>query len=273
MNESYYDRIHQYLQNTMDPKERAAFELEMDQQPALREDVHTERLLLAGIEKAGEQAAREQIQSVHRQLKEEGWLEAVRPETPTFTIIFQQNMKRIISIAAALVALLGAVWFFNPKSDSVSPQALFQQYHQPQQELPRLRNILAQRESYGLAGNTDTLVQSLQLFEAGKYQECAQLLSAYRQEHPLDTTAQYYLGLTYLNAGNYAKAIELLQPISLAEQSDFKNDALWNLGLCYLQTTDGVKEAREVFTQLSQNNNYSNHRGAKALLEQLIPKD
>ena len=71
----------------------------------------------------------------------------------------------------------------------------------------------------------------------------------------------------------YVKAIELFLPISRSDGSDLKNDALWNLGLCYLMTVNGEQDAREVFEELADDSAYPQHREAQAVLDQLITKD
>lgn len=183
-------------------------------------------------------------------------------------------MKRIIAIAASLLIVAAGIWFFTRNRSSVDPNAVFARNYQPQQEVQRAKNIIATLESYGLAGaptDSDSLRQALQLYEDGKYEDALALLNSLRQSHPENDTVQYYLGVIYMSRGLYAKAIELLLPLS-ESASALKNDALWNLGLCYLKTESGLDEAREAFTKLSQDNEYPDHRSAKAVLEQLIPK-
>ena len=59
MNEQYLDTIHRYLNGTMDVNERESFETEMRQNPSLQKDVEMERLLLGGLEHAGETELRQ----------------------------------------------------------------------------------------------------------------------------------------------------------------------------------------------------------------------
>jgi len=279
MNEQYIDTIHRYIAGVMSPAERNAFELEMQTNSDLREDVDIERLLLAGIQHTGQQADRATIESVHEILRQEGFFEMTETKSiPIGTIVHTQKfsiMKRFLAIAATLVVLAGGVWFFTHQDKPVDTDALFTQYYQPQEDVKRARNIVETLVSYGLAGvqtDTDTLKMALQLYEAGKYNESLALLKGFAETHPENDMAQYYIGVIHISQGRYAKAIEVLLPISRSEESALKNDALWNLGLCYLKMENGVQDAQNVFTTLSQDNSYPNHRGAKAVLEQLLPK-
>lgn len=280
MNEEYVDKIHRYLAGTMSAVEREAFEVEIKDNPELQNDVELERLLLEGIARAGEAEYRQTIGDVHQKLNAEGFFRAGAAENVSTLSVSHLSktsfMRRIMAIAATLVVLAGAVWFFTrQESAAVDPNALFSQNFKLEQEVQRAKTAISRLESVGMAGvqtAEDTLRTALQHFEAGRYNEAQNLLKSYLEMHPEDETAQYYLGVVHISQGRYAKAIELLTPLSTSEGSELKNDALWNLGLCYLKAENGQEDAREAFTKLANDNEYPNHRGAKALLEQLIPK-
>ncbi len=280
MNEQHVETIHRYLAGTMDNHEREAFEADMQANPALREEVELERFLLTGIEHAGQEGeARKTIRVVQDKLRNEGFFESEKAGTiPIRTITHTKKfniMKRMIAVAATLVVLAGGVWFFMNQDKPVDTNALFTQFYQPKEDVQRAKGIVETLTSYGLAGvqsDTDTLKMALELYETDKYDEALALLKGFAETHPENDVAQYYIGVIHISQGRYAKAIEVLLPISKSEESALKNDALWNLALCYLKTEDGVNDAREAFIKLSNDNTYSNHRGAKAVLEQLLPQ-
>lgn len=280
MNEAYIDRIHRYLNGTMPLEERNVFVKEMEDNTTLKNDVELERLLLAGMENAGEKKIRKTIGDVASALRSEGFFEAEEEKEtpPSFTIIHTENsftMKRILSIAATLVVLAGGIWFFLNRNHEVDTNAVFVQNFSPQAEKAKAREVIATMESYGLAGvpsDTDTLSQALELFDSGQYDESLALLKSFSETHPDNYTALYYIGVIHMSQERYAKAIEILLPLSRMEESSLKNDALWNLGLCYLKAENGLNDAREAFTKLADDNQYPNHRGAKAVLDQLLPK-
>ena len=182
-------------------------------------------------------------------------------------------MKRIIAIAASFAILAAAVWFFTRPANTPDPGALFSKYYQPKEEIQRAQEIIPKLES-GLAGiptDGDTLRDALQFYADGNLEEAEKLLKIYLESSPEDSMALYFLGATFMSQGYYAKAIEVFFPLSRGE-SPLKNDALWNLGLCYLKTENGMDDARVSFEKLSADNAYPNHRGAKAVLEQLLPQ-
>lgn len=280
MNEQHIETIHRYLAGIMSDTELQTFEADMQANPALREEVELERILLAGIEHAGRHhESFETIRAVQEKLRAEGFFESEKAaDTPIFTIAHTKKfniMKRLIAVAATLVVLAGGIWFFMNREQPLDADALFTQFYQPKEDVQRAKNILESLESYGLAGvqtDTDTLKIALELYETDKYDEALALLKGFAETHPENDVAQYYIGVIHMSQGRYAKAIEVLLPISRSEESALKNDALWNLALCHLKTENGVNDAREAFTKLSNDNTYPNHRGAKAVLEQLLPQ-
>ncbi|MEQ1745831.1 MAG: tetratricopeptide repeat protein [Saprospiraceae bacterium] len=279
MNEQHIDTIHRYLSGSMDTAERTAFEADMQADPALREEVELENILLTGIERAGQEDVLQIIQSVHGKLSAEDFFNSSKAQaSPALTIVHKQKfniMKRLLAIAASLVVVSGAVWFMMNQDNPVDTNALYSQYYQPNEDVQRAKDIINSLEEFGFAGaqsENDSLKMGLQAYESGKYDEALALLKGFAETHPENDVAQYYIGIVHMSQGRYAKAIEVLTPVSRSDNSALKNDALWNIGLCCLKADNGLQDAREAFTKLSSDSSYPNHRAAKAVLEQLIPQ-
>lgn len=275
MNEQYIDTIHRYLSGAMDGAERETFESQLRTDPKLQNDVELERLLLGGLEHAGEKELRKTIGAVHQKLSAEGFFSATPAAFSVTHLSKTSPMKRILAIAATFVLLAGAVWFFSRQETTTDHNALFAQYFKPEQDMQRAREIIPTLKSLGLAGTSmdgDTLRDALQLYADGNFEAAEKALKSYLESNPDDHMASYYLGATYMNQAYYAKAIEVFFTLSKTE-FPLQNDALWNLGLCYLKAENSQEDAREAFIKLANDNNYPNHRGAKAVLDQLLPKN
>jgi tetratricopeptide (TPR) repeat protein len=270
MQEEYFDTIHRYIDGAMSPAEKAAFEAQLKQDMELRQALETERLLIGGIEKKAEENILKTIQSVHQQLKTEGFFENA-DQSPSITIKRTNVMKQVMAIAAAIVAIAAVVWILKP-NPTTNPGELFAKYYQPQQELIRTRQMIAQMESQGFAGAaaTDTLRQALVLYENGQYSDALKLLTAYQESHSDNLLVQYYIGMSHMNESRYAKAIEYLLPVSKAEDADLKNDAFWNLALCYLKVENGLEDAKSLFIKIAQDPNNPNQKGAISVRDDLL---
>ncbi len=276
MNEQDIDTIHRYLSGTLDAAERETFEARLQSDPDLQDALELERVLLAGIVYAGQKELRQTIGEVHQSLKKEQFFEATEANSDGSKPLKIFEMKRILAVAATLVVLVGGVWFFmNQTASEVNTQALYKQFYQPENDRQRAQEVIASLESYGLAGvpsENDTLKMALELYNDGKYAAALDYLKVFSEKHPENDMARYYIGVIHMSQERYAKAIEVLLPISRSDVSALKNDALWNLALCYLRTENGQPDAEAAFQTLAADNSYNNHRGAKAVLEQLLPK-
>ena len=278
MNEQYIDTIHRFLNNDMGDAEREAFEAEIRSNPALQHDVELEQLLLAGLERAGEHKLRNTVGEVHQELKSTGFFDTAAHESrPPLRLVHSSKtstMRRLLAIAATLVLVAASIWFFTKNGASVDQDAIFANHFNPGEESARAKTIITTLESIGFGPLTesDSLRMALQAYEDGHYDEALTLLKDITAAHPDNDAALYYTGIIHMSQERYAKAVEILLPISRSETSEFRNDALWNLGLCYLKMENAKDDAREAFTKLSEDNDYPKHRSAKAVLEQLFPK-
>lgn len=273
MNEQYIDTIHRYLNGNMEAAERATFEEELNNNDALRSDVELEELLLAGIETAGNVKIRATIGTVHQELKNTGFFESAAQTSPLKIPYFApgNRLKQFIAIAATFVVVAGAIWFFT-KNGAGPNEALFANFYHPADDIGRAGILASRLKSFGMTGvqtYTDSLAQALQNFEAGQYDETLALLVAIGTAHPQNDTIQYFTGAVQIRLNQYDQAIETLLPLSQSQASALRNDALWNLGLCYLKTKNGASEARAVFSRLARENNYPQQNEAQSILDQL----
>lgn len=277
MDEKYFHDLHEYLSGNMDTDQKSAFENALRASPDLRRDLDFEAKLLAGMETLGERQTQKKIETTHQKLKSEGFFDenqnADRNSAPIVQLKKLTVMKRIVSIAAAAVALFGIFWFVNKKPATMDPKEVFAKNFKPDTE--RARAISTALESHGLAGATtpqDTVRDAIKLFADGQYDKSIALLDSIIVAYPTNDTARFYLGYSHLCRERYARAIELLEPISLDEKSVFKQEATWNAGLCYLKVEGGLDEACKRFEALSGDFSNPKHREAKAMCQMLCGK-
>lgn len=253
----YYEKIHRFLADEMDASEKAAFQIEIENDNQLRIAVENERLLLAGIENRGENALRSAVASTHDSLRSEGFFRQITAE-PQLTVSHKNTqfvMKNVLAIAAVFVALVAAFWFLKPQK--LTPDEAFAKLYQP--KIEATKDVLANLHSMGMAGaqdQNDSLKTAIQLLEDGKTDDAIALLKAIVAAHPDNETAQFYLGMAFLGKGLYARAIEIFTPISLKKDFALQPEAVWHLALCYLKTPDGKGEARRLFELLKENPKY-----------------
>ncbi|MCU0347756.1 MAG: tetratricopeptide repeat protein [Saprospiraceae bacterium] len=178
-------------------------------------------------------------------------------------------MRKVMSIAAAAIVLLGLVyWGFFREKATVDTVAIFAANFKPETTL--IKDIL------GGAGllppdslAQDSLKAALVLYDAGKYKEATVALDSFLVRHPANDTAQFYLGMGHLNEERYARAVEVLEPVSQNEASAFQLSAMWYLGLCYFKVDGGFPKAEEIFTSLANNPESKDRQSAQGILQMI----
>lgn len=270
-NNAYIERIHRYLADNMDEKDKAAFEEEMHTNEELEQDVKLEAKLLSGIALVGDQALKSTIANTQQHLTNQQFFDqgkVVSIQSFSKRII----MKKIVSIAAVAVVLIGIVWWgFFRQPATPDTAKLFADNFKPEATMSKA--IVANLGSHGFASDSmstaDSLRTALVLYDAGKYPEAMVALDTFLVNHPANDTAQFYLGMTHLNESRYARAVEILSPISASETSAFRLDAMWYLGLCYFKVEGGFSKAEDIFNQLAVNAESKDQQAAKGILQMI----
>lgn len=266
-NNEYIERIHQYLANRMNQADKATFEKEIATDSQLAQDIKIEQKLLQGIVLAGDADLKKSIASVDESLAAKQFFAKGKivslPSQPKKFI-----MKKIIAFAAAAVVLIGVVYWGFFHQNAPSADQLFADNFKP--ETTKSVTIADGLKSSGLLDTMtmeDSLAAALDLYNEGKYNEAMVALDTFLVYHSANDTAQFYLGMTHLNEERYARAVEVLTPITTAESSSFRLDALWYLGLCYFKVDGGFAKAEEIFSQLASNPESKDQQAAKGILQ------
>ncbi|MCF8246118.1 MAG: tetratricopeptide repeat protein [Saprospiraceae bacterium] len=266
-NNAYINRIHQYLSGKMGQAEKSDFEHEMNANEQLANDTKIEEKLLLGISLVGDDDLKKNIASADQHLSAKHFFETGR------VVSLQPNrfiMKKLISIAAAAVILIGLVWWGFFRQTTPSADQLFADNFKAEKiRSVALADALTNSGLVDSMTTEDSLLVALKFYNDGKYNEAMVALDTFLVYHPANDTAQFYLAMTHLNESRYARAVELLTPITYSEVSSFKLDAMWYLGLCYFKVEGGFSKAEEIFTQLASTPESKDQQAAKGILRSI----
>lgn len=139
------------------------------------------------------------------------------PPAPPMTLNI--NWKRwAAAVAAGLVLLLGAVWFFN--------QSGLPHYAQYAQHAPLSLTVR------GAADQSNSAAEKA--FAAGDYAGALSALEQIAAADPGNTTAKLYQGICLLEMDRIAEARAAFAPIALG-QSALRGEANWYIALSYLK--------------------------------------
>ena len=80
--------------------------------------------------------------------------------------------------------------------------------------------------------------EGLAAYETLDFGVASTKLSAYRETHPKDYTAVFYLGMAYLQDGDSDLAIPCLEEVIATDSTNFTQAAAWYITLAHIKSND-----------------------------------
>lgn len=232
------ETIERYLKNTMNVKERDAFEKKLKDNFTLQQQVKDIETMLFGVRKA---VFKNKANYFHDELTGKD------SEIAADTKVFRLNFK-YMSIAASIVILFGSFWFFNRTN---SNEAIFNKYYI---EDRGLETNMGKSDNYAF---DDAMVD----YKQKKYTTAINKWSALLKSKPENDTLNYFLGVAHLANKNENEAVNYLKSAVKTTESEFVNEAYFYLGLAYLKMKN-TDLAIEYFEK-------SNSETSKAIISEL----
>jgi hypothetical protein len=242
------EAIEKYLLGQLKGEHLEAFEEQLAADAGFRKEVALERAIVRSLKKAGRADLRQKLESFHQEMgfeieppaPEKG--KPVQQQAPHPRPVLQLKIKRRYLLAAASFALVLACTFTWRAlyQNHNTPEAIFEHYYEPYDEIAVLRNIptkIAIKNEAALAYNERNYRKSIQLFkivlEKGK-----------------DEEALFYLGNAYLSANMPMEATSTFEAY-LRDFTEYKTEAKWYLSLSYLKAGKDLK-ARNLLQELAE---------------------
>ncbi len=240
------EAIGRYLKDLMDQEEKFLFEQQMAQQPGLAAEVVLQRDIQQGIRAHGYTSLKELLKNADRNSPP---AEDSPPESG-------HRLYTWMLVAASLAAVLLLGYLLLPNQPG--HQTLVASYYQP------YPNILSPADRSPLEAE-DSLKQALYAYESGNYRQAIALFE--QNEGQWHEGHRFYLALSYYEAGQPARTVDLLHKVIKKKESLFYEPALWYQALAYIRIAR-VQPARENLKTLAKDNN-SYRQKATDLLESI----
>jgi|GEM_PF-5395279 len=283
---SPFDQLMAYLTHQMPETERAAFEIELAKNPALRQALDEEKALR---DKISASVIRQKFKTIHTKLEAEGRIEPVgnQPSDPIFT-----GRTRALwfglpvwQVAAASIVLLGALiaalyyWQesaqtlkpsvservpppvrkpnFTPIPSSAHPTPAPITQHPPAPEPTKLPPLSTQ-EAYAYFKQLT--------MDLGIDHQLAQLSAADPTRSERTEVEELAEGRTLLRTGNVKAAIDALSPLAnSSDGSEWSLAAQWYLAGAYLKSGKWT-EGKAILQKIAQANGHPQQQAAQKLL-------
>ena len=228
-------RVVQYLEGELDATERAAFEREVEGDPALRADLDAARKTLSGLQALAEERLRKELHQADATL--------------------DGQVKRSPVIwwwAAAAVLVIGvAAWWMMPRD---TPQELAIEFAYAEPGLPVLM------------GSSSSMDAIMNAYKQDDLAAAAGLLDAFLARDPLNDTLNYFAGVVAARSANCTTARVRFEQVE--GRSRFYHQAHYQAALCALREGD-VTLAREQLGRVANAPDAQLAAKARDLLERL----
>lgn len=202
-----FEQIEKYIQNKMNADEKSTFELEMESNPDLKEEVNVLKDLVLGVEsyglkqklsgrKIGQTSSSEEISKVVAMPKKKA------------------SPLRYLAVAASFAAVFFCGYWLLQPNTSYEKQLFADAFYTD----PGLPTPMSETNNYNFY---DAMVD----YKMGKYEVALDKWENVRQGIGLDTL-NFYKGMAFLNQGKLEEANEFLNQIDIT--SALQSSAKWH---------------------------------------------
>ncbi|MFK8105266.1 MAG: tol-pal system YbgF family protein [Saprospiraceae bacterium] len=250
MQDTWFNRIDDYLLNRLNKTEEQAFEIEMSKNQALATAVQQQQKIIEGIESYGRDAFKTYLKEIHQDVIETSKTSPLLPAK-------KNNFRKIIcwTIAAGML-LLSIFWFLKPKNNEI--EKLYAQHYVPYDLKVQSRT-----------GDTLTLwIEAKALYTKKTYAKALPLFKSLLEKQPTNILAQLGAGICLLEINEPVKAIRYFDRIINSNDLLYKDQAQWYKGMALLKLKD-VEAAKAIFESLASTPSADHHKAAKEILQQL----
>lgn len=233
-----FGRIEAYLNNSLSKEDLLIFENRLQNEEGFASKVEDIKTVLTGIET---QALKEQLNEFHEEIATQ------EKDTIQFNPKVKSLQWRKLAVAAALIIAAGSFWFLNRNSN----EQLYADFYSPDPGLPTTMSSTDNYEFY----------EAMVSYKQGHYKDALNTWTKQLKTKVDNDTLNYFIGSALLADKKESDAISYLKEVANNDDSVFKNDAFYYLGLAYLKEGN-IEHAK---TNLEK----SGTENSKALLSKL----
>lgn len=222
-----FEEIERFLQGRMSAEEEAHFSQTISANSDLRKQVEEIRLILLGIE---ESVLEEKLHEYRHRIP----AASVRP-------LYRRGWLAAAAVIGVLI--VGAWWFLQ---SAPANKRLFTEYFHPE---PGLATSMGSVDNYAFE-------RAMVDYKTGDFNTALKAWNQLQAGNPANDTLDYFIGSAYLALKKGDSAIIHFRKVIANDQSVFRDDANWYLGLSLL-LNNKITEAVLYIEQSSHNDKES----------------
>ncbi len=275
LSEDIFNQIHQYLNNTLAEDEHKKFKNQMNTNPALAEEVATQRRIKAGLKINN---YKQQFKNIHTQLKNENAL-PIFEEKPLFKKEASTFKWHYFAYAASITLIIGVGFFFYQKQasteseeqvattkDNTTKQAVKtdkgNNIELAEIEKPFKKNTPINYNKIYTDNFTDSPVIDSP-FSSEKYGISPSKIASWEAD-----TLSLRGAINYLKTGKNQDAQAELQKLRNSKFDNIRFHSDWYLALVYLHQKDGIR-ATEILKKIRDDKQHLYAKKAEQILKVL----
>ncbi len=220
-NKEQNDRIEKYLLNTMEDKERIAFEADLESDAGLQELLEHKKILISGIRAGFNNEFKSKLKSDDQWRKQR---------------LRTRRIQYISGIAAVVIIGLFSQFFLSfIKHDS---SRIYSEYYKP---YPNITIPISRSEENGDS--------PFYQFETANFKQALVGFDLILNEKPDNDAALFYAGIASMELLEFEEAIKFLQRVGMDKLGLFTRPAIWYLSLAYINS-DNYEMAADYLNKL-----------------------
>jgi len=248
----------------MSSEEREIFEKALLNDVGLRKELELTQQIKTAFERKGEMKAVNEMKNLTKEQ-----METIIKETENNSGKKKSNKAIPLIITLVAIAAVAAIVVYLAIQPVYTTQDLFTEYYEttPYETVPY-------RGGTPMDAEKDSLLDvASSFYKSGDYSMALKLFKDITKDMHMESTPDeviFYSGMAMMETGNIPDAIEQFSYLETSQESDFQQDAAWNLAMAYLRNGQR-EEARVTLELLVEDNDYYSEQ-AKDLLMKLNEK-
>lgn len=260
LNEQLQEQIQLYLKGLLPPEEAAKFEVEIEQNEELKDEVQLQREVNALIQiYAHRETLKKKLDRIAEELEVESNETVEENTAPPKTISFTQRMRPFLAVAAILLLVVGAYFvLFNQPT----PEQLFAKHFTPYDNTLTVRGV----DDTTAIAHAET--DAMKYYENQDFGRAALTFDQLIQLNPADqTTYRFYAGIARLANQQPKESIQYLQPVADSD-NPYQEQAQWYIALAYLKDNDH-QSAKKLLGKIANQSVHDRKKEAQQILKSL----
>lgn len=241
----YTELVIRYIDDQLKPEEKTKFEADLLVNKLLHEEYENQKVMNTMLADESLHDLYDTVNNVEEELEKEE--------------IGRRRRMYIWYAAAASVVILFTLSFLLPilRKDGIGETLYAENY-------TTASSIVSNRS---VPEDLLPLESALKAYDKLQFTKSSQLFEEYLKSEPKNITAQFYLGLSFMELNKMEDAILHLKLFTELKTNVYSDQALWYLALCYLKMENMV-QAKIILNQIVVKSQFQKEN-AQAILKQL----